>query len=143
MTSTTTTAKTRRRKTTKTGSRLALAALVVAQTGWTPVAAQKKADREVPAYGVIAGTVFRDTGFALAAAEIELAPLASPPRTKIKKQKEIANNRGEFVFRVPPGPMKYSVTASAKGFNRLQKEVTVHADERVDVTFVLEPSSNK
>lgn len=92
---------------------------------------------------MIAGTVFRDTGFAIPAAEVVLAPVEAAAGKKIKKQKEIANNRGEFVFRVPPGPMKYSLTASAKGFNRMEKEVTVHAEERVDVTFVLEPSSNK
>jgi hypothetical protein len=76
-------------------------------------------------------------------AEVVLAPAAAPSNSKIKKRKEFADSRGEFVFRVPPGPMDYVVTASAKGFNSVEKPVTVHADERVDVTFLLAPSSNK
>jgi hypothetical protein len=107
-------------------------------------AAQKNRQNESAPYAVVAGTVFRDPGFAIPGAEVILAPVpGTSAASKIKKQKEIANGRGEFAFRVPPGPIDYNITATAKGFNALEKKVTVYDQERVDVTFVLEPSSNK
>jgi hypothetical protein len=57
--------------------------------------------------------------------------------------KATADARGEFVFRVPPGPMRYIVTASAKGMKTEEKPVTVQDGERVDVTFMLVEESNK
>ena len=133
-------------RTTTTGSKLRrllpLALLILAAAALP--AAQKNRQNEPAAYAVVAGTVFRDPGFAVPGAEIVLTP--APPAgqsAKIKKQKEIANSRGEFAFRVPPGPMDYTIAATAKGFNTLEKKVTVHDQERVDVTFLLELSSNK
>ena len=96
-------------------------------------------------FAVVGGTVFRDSGFALAGAEITLEP--DPPATpgtkaKVKKLKSASSPRGEFTFRVPPVAARYRVTVSAKGFQSADKVVEVAGGaERVDATFTLAPES--
>ena len=92
----------------------------------------------------MAGTVFREPGFALRGAEVVLLPAPDTAQgAKLKKQKSAADARGEFVFRVPPGPAKYTVRAGAKGMTAMEKQVSIVDTERVDVTFTLQPESNK
>src|SRR5579863_1526698 len=55
---------------------------------------------------VIAGTVFRDPGFAQPGASVVLA-LKSAPAKKLRHQ--ISSPRGEFTFRIPAGPNRYLV----------------------------------
>jgi Carboxypeptidase regulatory-like domain len=92
------------------------------------------------AYGVILATVFRETGHALAGAEVEVKADPEGPVTgkKPKAQKLAASGRGEVVFRVPPGPMRYTLTVKAKGYQPQSKTVNIQADERQDVNFLLE-----
>lgn len=92
------------------------------------------------AYAVILGTVFRETGHAFAGAEVELKADPEGPTTgkKPKPQKLAASGRGEVVFRVPPGPMRYTLTVKAKGYKPQLKTVNIQADERQDVNFLLE-----
>ena len=103
--------------------------------------AQQKADE----YAVVAVSVFREPGFALPGAEVTLTPepgaAAQSSKKKPKKLHGTTSPRGEYAFRVPPGPMHYTVTASAKHCNSQQKSVTVEGEERVDVTVTLAPSS--
>jgi len=102
---------------------------------------KSKTDPAEPA-ALIAVSVFREPGFALSGAEIEL--MAAPEDesgAKTKKWKATADSRGEFVFRVPPTAMQYTVSASAKGAKAQQKTVTVQGESRFDVTFMLEPES--
>jgi hypothetical protein len=120
---------------------LACAALIAAPGA---LDADKKKERAAEAYSVVAGTVFREPGFALPEAEVTLAAEADQPGAKkVKKQSFVTNTRGEFAFRVPSEKARYSVTASARGFVRQQKAVDVHPLDRVDVTFMLAPESNK
>ncbi len=92
-------------------------------------------------YAVVAGTVFRDNGFALAEAEVTLEP-AEVVKGKARKLKMLSSPRGEFAFRVPPVAMKYRVTVAAKGFAKADKVVEVQgASERADATFTLSPES--
>ncbi len=91
---------------------------------------------------MIAVSVFREPGFAVSGAEIEL--MAAPDDesgAKMKKWKATADSRGEFVFRVPPTAMRYTVSASAKGVKAQQKTLTVEGEGRFDVTFMLEQES--
>jgi len=83
-------------------------------------------------YALIYGTVFRPTGHAMAGAEVLLQPEGG------KVQKSRSSPRGEFTFRVPAKPLRYTVTVKAAGFKTESKPVSVQADERVDVTFLLE-----
>ena len=105
-----------------------------------PVAADGKDRKPQEASALIAGTVFRDTGFLLRGAAIEVAadPEANSFR-KFKKTRVISDGRGEFAVRVPAEPMRYTVSASAPGFRAETKTVSIGGEERVDVFFRHEP----
>jgi hypothetical protein len=104
-------------------------------------AAKKKTVPE--ASSLIAGTVFSASGYALPDAGLSLTPDPAPDSAplKIKKLQAVANSRGEFAFHVPPSAMHYILSASAKGYRGAQKPVVVQGEDRVDVTFQLDPES--
>jgi hypothetical protein len=83
--------------------------------------------------------VFRDDGFALPGAKVSLTRKSG--QGKFKKLDLIANFRGEFTFRVPPGEATYVVHATAAHFQPTEKEVTLTADDHVEVTLSLSPES--
>ena len=120
----------------------ACALLLLLLAGIVPAAAAKK--RAVSqSYATVAGTVFDQRGYALPSADVALIP--DPPAentpVKIKKLQALSDSRGEFAFHVPPGAVHYTVKVSAKGYQPSQKSVSVEGEERVDVTFQLEPES--
>ena len=91
---------------------------------------------------ILSVTVFRDPGFALPGAEIQIVPVSGENAgAKIKKLKGMAGARGEFVVHLPAKSMKYMVSASFKGLRTQEKTVTVQGGGRVDVTFMLERES--
>ncbi|MCC7496942.1 MAG: carboxypeptidase regulatory-like domain-containing protein [Bryobacterales bacterium] len=93
---------------------------------------------------VVAGTVFREPGFALAGAQVTITPdpdASSPRKPKLKKMKALSDSRGEFAFRVPSIAMKYVVSAVAEGFTPQRKPVVIHGGERAEVYFTLQPVS--
>ena len=103
-------------------------------------------EKKAPApYALVAGTVFREPGFALPGAEVVVTP--NPPegqeRLKVKKLEARCDARGEFAFRVPPVPMRYTVRVSAKGYQSDEKSVSVEGEERVDATFTLRAESKQ
>ncbi len=90
---------------------------------------------------MIAGTVFRDTGLSLPGAEITITPLpAGEQKTKVRPVKVVSDARGEFVVRVPPGPARYRVAASARGYQTAERTVEIQGEERVDLNFLLDPA---
>ncbi len=103
-----------------------------------PQAAKKKPSLDT--YAVVSGTVFDGSGYALPDANVTLAP-GSESGDKTKPMETVSSARGEFVFRVPPGPMRYSVAVAAKGYQSQQKAVSVQDQERVEVTFQLDRES--
>jgi hypothetical protein len=123
----------KKRKRTIAGVSLLLAASFSAWAGGQKPAAQ----------AVIAGSVHRDTGFALPGAEIVVAPWPeSGGGAKPKgRWRTSTNSRGEFAVRVPAGRMRYNVTVRASGYRTEEKPVTIGADERVDLSFILEPAA--
>jgi hypothetical protein len=128
----------RRRKKKRIGISLWLALIAVLSPAQ---AAKKKADPD--SYAVVSGTVFRDPGFALPNATVTLTPAPSQaaPSAKLKKQQTACNARGEFVFRVPPVSMHYTVRAAAKGYRDDEKPIDVEGEARVEVTFSLHEES--
>lgn len=90
---------------------------------------------------VIAGTVFRDPGYALPEATVTLVRRDDPKHKKLAEMN--TNMRGEFVIHVPATQDVYVVKASAKGFRAEEKEATVTGLDRVDMTFTLEPEKKK
>lgn len=140
--------KTRRRSGASATARFARAVswavvmLGVAGIAVAPAIAKKK-DKSEP-FALVAGTVFREPGFALPGAEVSLKPEPDAQSTvKVKPAKLISSPRGEFVFRVPAAPMRYTVSVKAQGFREQSKPVTISGDERVDVFFRLETESKK
>lgn len=93
-------------------------------------------------FAVIAGTVFRSPGFAVAEAEVVITPeAASVGEVKLKKVKVLTNGRGEFATHVPPVPMRYNVDVKISGYEPQQKAVAIEGEQRKDVYFLLEPAS--
>lgn len=91
---------------------------------------------------VVAGTVFREPGFAVPGAEVTLSVLTPLPGKKSSKPRKILSDaRGEFAFRVPAGAAKYRVRAAAEGLVPVEKDVDVNASERVDVYITLKAAS--
>jgi hypothetical protein len=99
---------------------------------------KKKQEKKLAA--VIAGTVFRDPGFAVAGAEIELVEIRVDGK-KPKPRKTVTDARGEFAFSVPPVEQKYKVKASVKGLQPEDKETASTPGARVDVFFTLKPAT--
>lgn len=93
------------------------------------------------ASAVIAGSVFRDPGYALPDATVTLARKEDP---KHKRLAQLSTTyRGEFVFHVPAAEAVYVVKASAKGYRSEEKEASVSGSDRVDLTFTLQPETKK
>jgi hypothetical protein len=128
----------RKRRKRRTGISLLLSMIAIlpqAQAGG------KKTEPE--SYALVSGTVFRDPGFALPNVTVTLTP--NPPHEaspgKIRKLQTVSNSRGEFVFRVPPTTMRYTVRAVAKGYREEEKSVEVQGETRVEVTLSLHEES--
>jgi hypothetical protein len=135
-TRTTTTRKTRRKPRKRSGtSWVLLASLYLIALLPAAVAKKKPA---LDTYAIVSGNVFDGGGYALAGADVFLTPEAQP---KAKPMQSVSDARGEFVFRVPPGPAHYSVTVQTKGYQSQQKSVGVEDQERVEVTFQLQRES--
>ena len=99
--------------------------------------------RKVEPYGLVAGTVFREPGFALPGAEVTVVPNPEQGQApvKIKKLQALSDARGEFAFRVPPVPMRYTIHVTAKGYQPQEKSVSIAGEERMEATFELHPES--
>jgi hypothetical protein len=87
---------------------------------------------------VIAGTVFRDPGFAQPGAPVILTLKSAPTK---KLQQQISSPRGEFTFRVPAGHQTYLVTATLKGFQTAREEIEIQDQEQINATLLLVPES--
>jgi hypothetical protein len=108
---------------------------LIATALWGCALLLSAADRNDAPHAVVAGTVFRESGFSLPGAAVTLAVKDAPKKTK--KLQSVSDSRGEFAFRVPPGAGTYVVRASLKGFQPVEKEASVSGEERVEVTLVL------
>jgi hypothetical protein len=89
---------------------------------------------------VIAGTVFRDPGFAQPGASVFLALKSAPAK---KLQRQISSPRGEFTFRIPAGPNRYLITATLKGFQTAREEIEIQGEEQINATLLLVPESKQ
>ena len=100
---------------------------------------EKKRQQSTETYGLVGGTVFRESGFSLPGATVVIAPDPQPGQTavKIHSPKAVSDSRGEFAFRVPVAAMRYTVKAEMKGFQPQQKSVDIEGEQRVDVTLIL------
>jgi hypothetical protein len=102
------------------------------------LADDKKPKPGQESFALIAGSVFREPGYALPDAKVVLMLKDFP---KGKKLETLTSPRGEFTFRVPTASATYILKASFKGYRPEEKEAVVTGLDRVDVTFVLVPES--
>jgi hypothetical protein len=102
-----------------------------------------KKHQDAEPYGLVAGTVFRNTGYALPGAKVAISadPQTGQTPVKIQYPRAISDARGEFAFRVPISAMRYTVRAEMKGFEPQQKSVDMEGEIRMDVSLILQPSS--
>ena len=92
-------------------------------------------------YALVAGTVFRDSGFSLPNAEVTITVKTLPDGLKkFKPMKATSDARGEFAFRLPAAKAEYTVSARADGYQPAGKDVAVGGDERVEVYLELTPA---
>lgn len=112
-----------------------------------PIKAAPKKKPALDTYALVSVSIFDDSGYALADANLILSPEAqsdSAPdkaKGKTKPLEAVSGERGEYVFRVPPGPSHYTLTVEAKGYHSQRKNVSIEDQERVEVTFQLERQS--
>jgi Carboxypeptidase regulatory-like domain len=91
--------------------------------------------REGEPYATVRGAVFRDGGFTLPNAKLVIERLGEGKRFK---RETTSVEGGEFAFRLPAEKATYRVTATARGFQPLSKEVTIDGDEVRQVALSLE-----
>jgi len=118
-------------------SRIAMFAAALLVLGMSAISLA--GDKKPVTYSVVAGTVFRDPGYALPDAKVVLMRPASPKPKKL--QESTTNYRGEFLFRVPPVEATYVLKATLKGFRPEEKEAKISGEEHIDVNLVLTPES--
>ena len=126
-------------KTTKRTTKSSLAILFACLAFGSVVQTQKvQAQKKQEPYAIVSGSVFLDSGVAQAGAKVVLSPRDQPGK---KFQEQTSSPRGEFSFRVPPGPTLYVLTATMKGFEPASKEVEIVAQEQIHKTLLLVPAS--
>jgi len=112
---------------------LALPALMTGQQS------KQKESKEL-SYAILAGTVFRDPGYAQGGATVVLTAKSAPQK---KLQEQVSDARGEFAFRVPPGPQTYIIRATLKGFKPAGQEIEISGLEQINATLLLVAESKK
>ena len=130
----------RRRNPTKTGNKLAVLLSAAVAIGFASglQGAEKRKKLDGPP-AVVAGTVFREPGFALPGVEVTIAPEKAP--AKSKKLKAVSDSRGEFAFHLLAEEARYTVSVKANGFEPQERTVAVESGVRIDVFFELKPAA--
>lgn len=104
-----------------------------------PQKTPKDKSRDRKAHALIAGTIFRDPGFAFPGVAVLLEPVPGEKTSaKLKKMDFVSDSRGEFAFRVPPVPMRYNLTFQANGHTTEKRTVTISGEERQDIYVTLQ-----
>jgi len=109
-----------------------------AESGW---AAGNKKEKAAENFGVIAGTVFRETGFSFAG--VEIVVVWELDGKKKKDWKARTDARGEFAFRVPAAVGKYTVRVKADGYADTERSVELGLDERKELSIQMQPEAVK
>ncbi len=133
------------RKTTTGSKLLPVAGLIIALLSVAPSWAKKKEKSAAEPFAVIAGTAYRPPGLSLPGVRVRVRPgqTETPSATKLKPAETQTDTRGEFAIRVPAVPAKWSVDVSASGYQPQSKSVSIEGEQRLDLSFVLEPETRK
>jgi len=131
----------RKTRTKRIGSNALCLAAVIAVVGSALPALSGEKSRKPPAStALVAGTVFRESGLSFPGAELTLEAVPdSGKRSKGRSWKAVSDSRGEFAFRVPAGPARYTLTVSAPAMEPWKSQIEIQGEERVDLSIVLKP----
>lgn len=90
--------------------------------------------KEKPPYAIIRGAVFSGEGFTMRNALVRIERITEGKKFK---SEAVSGDGGEFSFRIPAGKATYRLTATAKGFQTISKEVEIEADDVRQVSLSL------
>jgi hypothetical protein len=125
-------------RTTTTGVSLSRRRILPLLTGAVLAAAPEGKEKPPKLRTVLAGTVFRDPGFALPGVEVILEE-KRPNGKKGKTQKTFTDARGEYAFLLPSEERNYVVKVAPRGLEPQQKDTASVPGARIDVFFTLKP----
>jgi uncharacterized surface anchored protein len=91
--------------------------------------------REGDPYALIRGAVLYGSGYSLSGASVIVECIDG----KKFKQETISLEAGEFAFRLKPGPAKYRITASGRGYQPASIEIQIDNDEIRNIVLNLQP----
>lgn len=129
----------RKTRTKRIGSNaLRLAALIAVLGSVVPALCGEKGRKQPAPTALVAGTVFRESGLSFPGVDLILEAVPdSAKRTKGRPWRAVSDSRGEFAFRVPAGPARYTLAASAPGMEPWKTQIEIQGEERVDLSIVL------
>lgn len=138
---------TRKRTRTRTtgSSRFLFVLLIAAFLTASALEAKKKEKPAAETFAVIGGTTYRQTGLSLPGARVRVRPEQSADASgkKLKGVEAATDSRGEFAIRVPAVPAKWAVDVQANGYRPQSKSVSIEGEQRLELSFVLEPETKK
>jgi len=70
-------------------------------------------------------------------------PSGNADKQSVKPIEAVTDSRGEFAIRVPAVPSKWTVDVSSKGYRSQSKSVSIEGEQRLELSFVLEPEAEK
>lgn len=62
---------------------------------------------------------------------------------KLKAAETVTDARGEFAVRAPVVPMKWTIYVQANGYLAQSKTVSIDGEQRIELSFQLEPAPDK
>lgn len=92
---------------------------------------------------LIRGAVFNDRGFSLPGAKVEIERLNITNKDDKFRKDYLANDVGQFAFRLPNATGQYKLTASASGFETTSKTVEISAGEVRNIAISLTKKADK
>jgi hypothetical protein len=84
------------------------------------------------------GSVFTESGRSIPGVRVDLVRIVDESSIQ-KLDSRVTGETGEFVFRLPPDPAKYRVTAKADGAQLVSKDVEVDSPAVYRVSLTLKP----
>lgn len=90
--------------------------------------------KEKPPYAIIRGAVFSGEGFTMRNALVRIEKITEGKKFK---SEAVSGDGGEFSFRIPAGKATYRLTATAKGFQTISKDVEIEGDDVRQVSLSL------
>jgi hypothetical protein len=92
-------------------------------------------------FSIISGAVFNARGLSMANVKLTIERISStdPKLKKGKLDETVSNQAGEFAFRFPGADAVYRVTATAKGYKTVTKDVDVQKDEKRNIALQMTP----